>query len=154
MFRVFVYLCKAFKRKYLLSRNIHDNIGGPLLKNITMQQMSKEEDKIFKVIDKVLDQIFGKEATHLIYRYLENNYSIKPEEISEKIDLFAKGLEEFLKTGAYAIERKILEDIYSSYGLLRRLEIEKMQQEYDFAGQIKLLTGKPQILFRISNFKH
>jgi len=150
----FVYLCKTCKRKYLLSRNIQDNVGGPLLKNITMQQMSKEEDKIFKVIDKVLNQIFGKEATYLIYRYLENNYSIKPEEISEKIDLFAKGLEEFLKTGAYAIERKILEDIYSSYDLLRKLEIEKIHQEYDFADQIKLLTGKSQILFSISNFKH
>jgi len=47
-----------------------------------------------------------------------------------------------LRTGAYAIERKILEDVYSSYGLLRRLELEKAQQEYDFASQIRLLTRK------------
>jgi hypothetical protein len=104
--------------------------------------MYKREDKISKIIDKVLNQVFGKEATTLIYRYLENNYSVKRGEISQKIDLFAKGLEEFLRTGAYVIEKKILEDIYSSYGLLRRLELEKIQQEYDFARQVKLFTRK------------
>ena len=106
------------------------------------QQTRKKEDKICRIIDKVLNQVFGKEATLLIYRYLENNYSVKRDEISEKIDLFTKGLEDFLRTGAYAIERKILEDVYSSYGLLRRLELEKAQQEYDFASQIRLLTRK------------
>jgi len=86
-------------------------------------------------------QIFGEEATRLIYRYLENRYAVKRDEIAEKIDLFAKGLEEFLRTGAYVIERKILEDIYSSYGLLRRLELERMQ-ESDFASQIKMLMRR------------
>lgn len=111
------------------------------MKQVT-QYTCKRKDKISIIIDKVLNQVFGKEATILIYRYLENNYSVKRDEISEKIDLFARGLEEFLRTGAYAIERKILEDIYSSYGLLRRLELERIQQGYDFANQVKLLTRK------------
>ncbi len=111
------------------------------MKHIT-QPANKKEDKICRIIDRVLNQVFGKEATLLIYRYLEKNYSVKRNEISEKIDLFAKGLEDFLRTGAYAIERKILEDIYSSYGLLRRIELEKMQQEYDFASQIRLLSRR------------
>ena len=136
-------MCNTGKRKGLLSRNIQDKYlcEGSTLKHMT-QQTRKKEDKICRIIDKVLNQVFGKEATLLIYRYLENNYSVKRDEISEKIDLFTKGLEDFLRTGAYAIERKILEDVYSSYGLLRRLELEKAQQEYDFAGQIRLLTRK------------
>jgi hypothetical protein len=105
------------------------------------QRSYKENEKIAKVIDRVLMQIFGEEATRLIYRYLENRYAVKRDEIAEKIDLFAKGLEEFLRTGAYVIERKILEDIYSSYGLLRRLELERMQ-ESDFASQIKMLMRR------------
>jgi len=112
------------------------------MQSITHKTNNEEEAKISKIVDRVLKQVFGKEATHLIYRYLESNYSLKRDKITEKIDVFAKGLEEFLNSGAYVIERKILEDIYSSYGLLRRLELERMQEEQDFVGQIKLLTRK------------
>lgn len=105
------------------------------------QQTSREEERISRVIDRVLKQVFGEEATRLIYHHLENNYFLKRNEIAEKIDLFARGLEDFLRSGAYVIERKILEDIYSNYGLIRRLEYERMQ-EYDFASQVKLLMRK------------
>ncbi len=105
-------------------------------------QVGKREDKIGKIVDKVLRQVFGDEATYLIYGHLEKNYSVKPDEVSEKIDAFAKGIEEFLRSGAYVIERKILDDIYSSYGLLRRIELERIQSECDFASQVKMLTRK------------
>ena len=105
-------------------------------------QTNRKEDKISKIIDKVLRQVFGEEATHLIYVHLEKSYSLKQGEIAEKIDVFAKGLEEFLRSGAYVIERKILEDIYSSYGLLRRLELERVQEETDFVSQVKSLIRK------------
>jgi len=110
--------------------------------NILTREKSKGVDKISKVIDRVLRQIFGEEATTLIYRHLESKYSLKPNEISEKIDVFAKGLEEFLSSGAYAIEQKILDDIYSSYGLLRRVELCKRQEGYNFVNQVKFLTQK------------
>lgn len=100
---------------------------------------NKKINKISKIVDRVLKQVFGEEATLLIYKYLETNYNVKRDEIAEKIDVFARGLEDFLSTGAYVIERKILEDIYSSYGLLRRLELEKMREERDFANHVKLL---------------
>jgi len=105
------------------------------------QQIRREDEKICKIIDRVMRQIFGNEATNLIYRYLESNYSVRRGEVADKIDLFAKGLEDFLRSGAYVIERKILEDIYSSYGLLRRIEFEKLR-ESDFASQVKLLIRK------------
>ena len=107
-----------------------------------IQRARKDENKINKIVDSVLRQIFGEQATSLIYEYLENNYSLKRNEVAEKIDLFAKGLEEFLKSGAYTVEKEILENLYSNYGLLRRLELERMQRQYDFVGQIKLLTRK------------
>jgi len=105
----------------------------------SLKLTSKKEEKLVKIIDKVLNQIFGKEATYLIYRHLEDKYNLKKEEVAEKIDIFAEGLEEFLTSGAYIIERKILEDIYSNYGLLRRMEIERMQETSDFASQVKQL---------------
>jgi hypothetical protein len=112
------------------------------MRSINEQVSSEGEDKISKIVDRVLKGVFGEEATRLIYRYLESNYSVKQREIAEKIDLFTKGLEEFLSSGAHVVERKILEDMYSSYGLLRRLELERMQKEQDFVGQIRLLRQK------------
>jgi hypothetical protein len=106
------------------------------------QQVSGKEDKISKIIDKVLRQVFGEEAAVLIYRYLEDRYSVGRDEVAEKIEVFAVGLEEFLRSGAYVVERKILEDIYSNYGLLRRLELERVQDESDFVSQVKSLMRK------------
>jgi len=118
-----------------------DILGRGEMENLT-EQVGRKENKISRIIDKVLNQVFGEEATRLIYRHLENNYAVRRDEIAEKIDVFAVGLEEFLRSGAYVIERKILEDIYSSYGLLRRLDLERTQEECDFASQVKLLMRK------------
>lgn len=112
------------------------------MKSIKEQVNSNGEDKISKIVDRVLKGVFGEEATRLIYRYLESNHSLKRDEIPEKIDVFSKGLEEFLSSGAHVVEQKILDDIYSSYGLLRRLELERIKEEQDFVGQIRLLTQK------------
>lgn len=112
------------------------------MRSINKQVSNEGEDKISKIVDRVLKGVFGEEATRLIYRYLESNHSVKQHEIGEKIDVFTKGLEEFLSSGAHVVERKVLEDIYSSYGLLRRLELERMQEEQDFVGQIRLLRQK------------
>jgi len=107
-----------------------------------MENLAQQEDKIAKIIDRVLKQVFGEEATTLIYRHLERSYALKRNEIAERIDVFAEGLEEFLRSGAYVVERKILEDIYSSYGLLRRLELERDEDEGDFVGQVKSLMRR------------
>jgi len=75
----------------------------------------------------------------LIYRHLEARYSVRRDELAEKIDVFAKGLEEFLKSGAYIIEMKILEDIHSSYSLIRETEFGRIRSQHDFVDQVKML---------------
>jgi hypothetical protein len=109
------------------------------MENIIQQTTNKSDAKIERIIDRVLRQVFGEEATLLIYRHLESNYSLKKEEVADRIEIFAAGLEDFLRSGAYVIEQKILEDIYSSYGLLRRIELERERDEFDFVSQIKSL---------------
>jgi len=105
------------------------------------KQKHKYDDEVSKAIDRVLREIFGAEATRLIYKHLENQYSLKRGEIFEKIDVFAKGLKELLRSGAYVIEREILEEIYSSSGLYRGLEFERGTNEYDFVSQMKMLRA-------------
>jgi len=106
--------------------------------NSTRQNLN---EKISQVVDRVLRYVFGDEGAGLIYTYLERKYSVRPNEICEKIDLFAKGLEEFLKSGARIIERKILEDVYSSYGSLQKLELMRTG-EFNFAHQMRLIMQK------------
>lgn len=102
----------------------------------------RREDQVSRTIDHVLTQIFGKDAAHLIYEHLERNYSLRRDEISERIDEFAKGLEEFLSSGAQVVERKIVADIYSSRGLLCSPEFDGTQPDSDFVHQIRSLTQK------------
>jgi hypothetical protein len=112
------------------------------LMEIETQQTSSKSDAVVAIIDKVLNQVFGKEATILIFRYMEHNYSLKHSEISDKIELFAQGLEDFLRSGAYIIERKILEDINSDCNLLRRMELEKVEDEAGFVAQMRVYMHK------------
>jgi hypothetical protein len=104
---------------------------------IVTQQTSSKNDAVLAIVDKVLKQVFGKEATTLIYRYMERNYSVKRSEIGDKIDLFARGLEDFLRSGADIIERKILEDLNSDCNELRRIELENVEDEAGFVAQMK-----------------
>jgi hypothetical protein len=100
----------------------------------------KEENRVFEVIDRVLTQVFGNEATHLMYQYLERRYSWSQRDFSEKIDAFAKGMEEFLSSGAYAVESKILDNIYSAGNALHGAEVESFKG--DFASQIRFAMQK------------
>jgi len=70
-----------------------------------------------EVIDKILNQTLGREATQVIYYYLENNNFIQRHEIVEKLDSFNEALETYLGAGAAVIEKLILENLE-----LRRLE--------------------------------
>ena len=103
---------------------------------------SKESDPVFNIVDNVLKQIFGEKVTQIIYRYLETHHSLPQSEFSTRIDVFAKGLENFLQTGAPLIERKILNDIYACYGLIRRIEIADMHEEQDFASQVRIIMQR------------
>src|SRR3990170_1923690 len=100
--------------------------------NLMQEALEQKEDKIFRIIDRVLKQIFGENATVLIYQYLDSRYGLSQSEFSEKLDVFAKGLEDFLSSGAFAVENKILSDIYSSYGVESAGLKTTALEEHDF----------------------
>ena len=101
----------------------------------------KKEDKISTIIDSVLKQIFGEPATISIYKHLQSRYSLSQSEFSARIDVFAKGLEDFLSSGAYVIENRILSEIYSSYGSENKVSFNvAMFEEPDFANQVRTAT--------------
>jgi hypothetical protein len=137
-----VYVLNAPTGRFINSQYkryfVNDNAKVEALKS----QTKRNEDETSKIVDRVLKHVFGEEATHLIYKYLEVNYSVKRNEITEKIDLFSKGLEDFLSSGARVIELKILEDLYLNSGSLHRPELERTWKKHDFVDQMKMLTQK------------
>jgi len=75
-----------------------------------LKRKSKFDEKLFNVVDKVLKQIFGDTATLTIYKYLEEKYSLKREDISSKPEVFAEGLEAYLNSGASVVAEMILNE--------------------------------------------
>jgi len=72
---------------------------------------NKQSENLNKVVDKVLNQILGREAAQIIYDYLENKHRIQRHEIGKKLDSFNQALEEFLGTGAVVIQKVIQENL-------------------------------------------
>lgn len=85
----------------------------------------KEKDDFNKLFTKLLDEqlkrVFGAPATSIIYNHLERNYSLKREEIPEKLEAFNTGLTEFLSSGAQVIQKMILEKLYSHTGIKHQI---------------------------------
>jgi len=90
---------------------------------------------VLETLDEELKGIFGEAATLIIYGYLENNLSLKREEITEKIELFYKGLEKFFGSGAHMLENTILMDLYSNFGL--KYETKKGYTFVDYVTELK-----------------
>ena len=95
---------------------------------MTMQLSIKKPDKyeelLNEAVDKALKRVFGSTATNVIYTHLESNYSIRKNEIAEKLESFSQAMQEYLNSGAAVVEKEILESFYSGLGLFRRVELE------------------------------
>ena len=63
----------------------------------------KKPERLFRIVDKVLKQIFGEPATLFIYKYLEENHSLKREDIPNEPEIFAEGLEKYLSNSGASI---------------------------------------------------
>jgi hypothetical protein len=64
----------------------------------------KHPKRLFKIVDKVLKQVLGEPTTLFLYKHLEEEHSLKPEDIPNELKIFEKGLEEYLSgSGASAV---------------------------------------------------
>jgi len=79
-------------------------------KRAFLKRKTRSDEKLFNIVDKVLKQIFGETATLSIYKYLEQKYSLKQEDIPSKPEVFAEGLEAYLNSGASVVAGMILNE--------------------------------------------
>jgi len=73
--------------------------------------------RIAALIDEQLNKIFGKEATLLIYKYLQKKYGCTMDEIYQNMQLFTEGLQSSLGSGAIVVEKAVLSRIATDFEL-------------------------------------
>ena len=93
------------------------------------------EKSILRAIDLQLKQVFGETATMIIYSYLQTTLSLQQEDIPAKLEIFTDGLNKFLSSGAIAVERVILENLYCELG--REFEIKEGYRLPDYVNELK-----------------
>ncbi len=92
----------------------------------------KRPKRLFKIVDKVLKQIFGETATLFIYKYLEEKYSLKREDVPNELEIFTEGLENYLGNSGASV---VLETLLNQSSELKLRKVE----EKDFLEQLKEL---------------
>ena len=92
----------------------------------------EKPEKLFKIVDKVLKQIFGETATLFIYKYLEEKHSLKQEDIPNELEIFTEALEKYLGDSGTSV---ILETLFNESSGLKLRKVE----EKNFIAQLKEL---------------
>jgi len=95
-------------------------------------KLEKKPERLFKIVDKVLKQIFGEPATLFIYKYLEEKHSLKREDIPNELEIFTEGVEKYLGESGVSV---ILETLFNESSELKLRKVE----EKDFLEQLKEL---------------
>jgi len=70
---------------------------------------------LLKAVDDELSSL-GESAKQAIYFYLEKNFNVKKNEIPQKIEVFADGIERIFGLGAKFLEVLILKRLYREIG--------------------------------------
>ena len=104
-----------------------------------MKEENEFEKRLLKTVDKELKRIFGEVATSLIYSYLEDNLSLKQEDIPKQIEVFSKGLDSFLSSGAKVVEKVTLENLYLSFGF--EFKAKEGFSFVDYVNELKKRVG-------------
>jgi len=137
-----VYLCCTFRRKGLLNRNTRFYLlllrEPPKMTVQISKKTDKYEQMLNRAVDKTLKRVFGSTATNIIYTHLENNYSIRKNEIAENLESFSQAMQEYLNSGAAVVEKEILESFYSGLGLFQRVELEETRNT-EFVERLRTL---------------
>lgn len=83
-----------------------------------MQGKKKDLEKLLlEAIDEGLQEVLGESGREMTFFHLENDYLVKRNDIAQKIEDFATGLEKIFGAGASVLENIIAKKLYSKLGL-------------------------------------
>lgn len=103
----------------------------------TVEKREKWNEVFSKVIDETLKQIFRNDGAKVIYEFLENNSSLRLEDVANKPEVFSASLERLLLSAAGVIKQNILKNLYSKLGL----KFEE-KEGYEFSDYVRELRSE------------
>jgi len=92
------------------------------------------ESLLVEIVNDTLKEILGEDATEIIYDYLKNEFSLGPKEIPRNPEIFSTGLHNFIGSGALALEKAIVENLYSELQLERK-------ENFTFSDHVKFILS-------------
>lgn len=105
----------------------------------------KKFDKILlDLVDRGIREVFGEPAVQFIYDYLEKSSSLRRDDIPKKPEVFVEGLEEMLGSGAKVIEKLILNNLYSHFGVTYQEREGYRFSDYLREMEVKLSRSYPK----------
>jgi len=96
-----------------------------------------DQSILTELVTQRMGELLGETASRFLFDYMKRNHDLLTGDICERSDVFFAGLEEFLVAGAKILERLVLKDIYSSFGL----EYEE-KEGYKFSDYLKELVRR------------
>ncbi len=94
------------------------------------------ESLLNEIIDDTIKKIFGKETTGVIYNYLKKEFSLELQDILRKPEAFSTGLKKLIGAKAMALEKAIVENLYS------KLQLEREEKrDFTFSDHIKFILS-------------
>jgi len=89
------------------------------MKSLSNHQLEREYDGfVVKTIKVVLKEVLGEKAFRKMIRVMRENYSLELDDLPEKTEAFSWVLREILGEGSTIIEDLIVENLYTSLGLV------------------------------------
>lgn len=73
-----------------------------------MKRAEELRSQVIKVVDNVLDEIFGLNLKYIVLMRLEQQYGVKLEDMPENPEMFMEALQIIFGDGALAVERRIV----------------------------------------------
>jgi len=99
-----------------------------------MTRLSTIDDSLLETINEVLEGIFGRKGSIIIFETMEKKYVLKRNQIGERLKVLEDVLRQMFKSGSLIIEDLILENLYAKFNV----EF-KSQKGYQFSDYIQAL---------------
>jgi len=108
------------------------------------------DEALLDAVEVGIRGVLGEIGLQFIYGYLERNFSLKKDEIPEKLEVFSEGLENLLGAGAKVVRQRIYNNLFSYSG-------KRTDRDEEFSSFLKKMGScvhSPAVLFGQYGTKH
>ena len=94
---------------------LQEEAKSMMLSTLESQRSHEFKELLLEAVDTALSSL-GDSSKQAIYFYLEKNFTVEKQEITNKVEEFANAIEEMLGYGAKILEVEIMKQLYMRIG--------------------------------------